>query len=152
VKRLSKKAVDEEEEMRRLIVEAELLEGTLRTLRTRIDLVENAVIESRMASQALAGVKAEKKDAEVLVPAGGGAYIRARIDDTERVILGVGADVCVEKTVDQALESVEQQISQLEKSRSALEQQFAQASAKLDEDRERLSEIARKREETGGRV
>ncbi|MEM2906079.1 MAG: prefoldin subunit alpha [Candidatus Bathyarchaeia archaeon] len=140
----------EEEELRRLLIETELLEGTLATLRGRLDLVNAGLTESRLAVQALTALKSEKKDAETLVHVGAGSYIKARLDDVEKVVVGVGAEVSIEKSLDEALESLEQQVSQLEKSKAALEQQWVQASAALDEDRRRVAEIARRRQEATG--
>ena len=137
----------DEEELRRLLVETELIESTLGTLRARLELLNAGLTESRLAVQALTAIKSEKKDVETLVPIGAGSYIRARLDDVEKVVVGVGAEVSVEKTLDEALENLEQQVSQLEKSRAALEQQWVQASAALEEDRRKIAEIARRREE-----
>lgn len=140
----------EEEQLRSLLVESQLLEGTLNTLRGRLDLVNNGLTESRMAIQALTALKTEKKDAETLAPVGAGAYVKARLDDVEKVVMGVGAEVSVEKSLDEALQNLEQQVQQLEKSRTALEQQWVQASTALDEDRRRIAEIARRQEEATG--
>jgi len=140
----------EEEELRRLLVEAELLEGTLGALRARLELLNQGLTESRLAVQALTAIRSEKKDAEALVPIGAGSYIRARLDDVEKVVVGVGAEVSVEKGLSEALENLEQQVSQLERSRTALEQQWAQASAALEENRRRITEIAQRREEATG--
>ncbi|MEM2926355.1 MAG: prefoldin subunit alpha [Candidatus Bathyarchaeia archaeon] len=136
----------EEEELRRLLIESEILEGTLNTLRQRLSLIEASITESRMAAETLQGIKSEKKGAEVLVPIGGGSFIKARIEDNERVIVGIGADVSVEKTIDEAIKDFEDRLGDLEKTRQSVEQQFLQVSQRLEADRERLSEILKARE------
>jgi prefoldin alpha subunit len=136
----------EEEELRRLLIESEILEGTLATLRQRLSLIEASMTESRMATETLLGIKSEKMGAEVLVPIGGGSFIKARIGDNERAIVGIGADVSVEKTIDEALKDFEERISELEKTRQSVEQQFLQVSQRLEADRERLSQLLKARE------
>lgn len=142
----------DEEEIRRLVLESEVLEGTLATLRQRLSLIDASMAESRIAIQALTGVKAEKKGVEALVPIGGGSFVRARIDDNERVIVGIGADVSVEKTIEEAVKDFEGRLGELERTRQSVEQQFLQVSQRLDADRERLSQLIRAREEATGPV
>lgn len=142
----------DEEEVRRLLLESEILEGTLATLRQRLGLIEASMAESRTAAETLSGVKAEKRGAEVLVPIGGGSFVRARIEDNEKVIVGIGADVSVEKTIEEAIKDFEERLSELERTRQSVEQQFLQVSQRLEADRERLSQLLRAREGAKGSV
>ncbi|MFQ6076396.1 MAG: prefoldin subunit alpha, partial [Candidatus Bathyarchaeia archaeon] len=81
----------EEQELRRLLVELQILEGTVGSLQSRIGLVEAALRELSMTSSTLEGLKEEEKGSRILVPIGGGSYVRASVEDSEKIVFGIGA-------------------------------------------------------------
>jgi len=135
-----------DEEVNRLVAEVQLLEATINALNSRLELTEAALNESRMALETLKAIKDAKKGDSILVPIGADSYIFAKVDSTEKVIVGVGANVRVEKSIESSIEMVDQRINRLEQIRKALEQQLLQASQRLGEARERLERLIRARE------
>ena len=131
----------DEEEMRRLLVELRILEGTAEALQSRINLVDAAFTELNMAKRTLEGIGKENPDAPVFVPIGGGSYIKAKITDVNKVVYGVGAGIAVEKSLEDAKEGVEERISQLKKTRNSLEQQLSQVVRRIQENKNRLQEL-----------
>ena len=134
----------EEEVFRRLVVELRMLEGTAEALQSRVNLVNAALTELRVASMTLEGLEKEKKDAQLFVPIGGGSYIKARLGSADKVVVGIGADVALERTMKEAKENLGNHIAELEKTRTSLGQQFAQVVEKIREDRTRLDELTAK--------
>jgi prefoldin alpha subunit len=137
----------DEEAIRRLVVELRLLEGSIKVNQSRLDIIEAALNDILMASNTLEGVKNQQKGAEALIPVGAGSFIRAELSDVEKIIMGVGAGVCVERTVDNSLNELKSRFAELEKVRVSLQQQLAQALSKLEDGRRRLSELLRKKGE-----
>ena len=138
----------EEETFRRLVVELRILEGTAEALQSRISLVSAALTELRVANMTLEGLEREEKEVPLVVPIGGGSYIEATLRSADKIIVGVGAGVAVEKTIKEAKENVGNRISDLEKTRTSLEQQFNQVVDRIGGHRAQLEEItARLREE-----
>jgi len=140
-----------EDEVRRLIVELRLLEGTAETLQSRINLVNAMHAELNMAKRTLEGVEKEKPDASVFVPIGGGSYIKAKLADVEKVVYGVGAGISIEKPLEEAKRGVDERISELERTRRALEQQYSQVLRRIQENRERLQELISKQKAEEGK-
>jgi prefoldin alpha subunit len=134
----------EEEIFRRLVVELRMLEGTAEALQSRVNLVNAALTELRVSSITLEGLEKEKKDAQLFVPIGGGSYIKARLGSADKVVVGIGADVALERTMKEAKENLGNRIAELEKTRTSLGQQFAQVVEKIREDRTRLDELTAK--------
>jgi len=134
----------EEETFRRLVVELRILEGTAEALQSRVNLVNAALAEFRIASMTLEGLEKEKKGAPLFVPIGGGSYIKVILESADEVIVGMGADVAVERTVKEAKENLGNRIAELEKTRTSLGQQFAQVVDKIQEGRARLEELTAK--------
>jgi len=130
-----------EEEIRRLIVELRILEGTAEALQSRINLVDAMFAELNLAKRTLEGMEKEKPEAPVFVPIGGGSYIKAKITDVDKVVYGVGAGVSIEKSLEEAKQGVDERISELERTKRSLEQQFSQVIRRIQENRERLQEL-----------
>jgi prefoldin alpha subunit len=134
----------EEEFFRRLVVELRMLEGTAEALQSRVNLVNAALTELRVASMTLEGIEKEKKDSQLFVPIGGGSYVKARLGSADKVIVGIGADVALERTMKEAKENVGNRIAELEKTRTTLGQQLGQVVEKIREDRTKLEELTAK--------
>jgi prefoldin alpha subunit len=121
-----------------------MLEGTAEALQSRINLVRAALTELRVASMTLEGVKKEKKDASLFVPIGGGSYIKAKLESAEEVIVGLGADVAVERTLKEARNNIENRIEELEKAGTSLGQQLNEVIGKIQEHRREFEEVTAK--------
>lgn len=134
----------EQEAFRRLAVELRLLEGTAKTLQSRISIVDAAITELTLAKRTLEGVETEKEDAPLFVPVGGGSYIKAKLESADTVLVGIGAGVAVEKTIKAARKTVENRLYELEDSRKKLEQQLVKVAEKIQEDQAELEEATKK--------
>jgi len=130
-----------EEEMRRLSVEMRLLEQTAETIQSRINMVNAVIADLTYASMTLEGLEKQKENAELLIPIGGNSYIKARLEKPDKVTVGIGAGVSVEKTLQEAKEIIKRRLDDMEKSRVSLQQQFSQVLERINEDRERFEEL-----------
>jgi prefoldin alpha subunit len=142
-----KKVSSEEETFRRLVVELRILEGTAEALQSRISLVNAALTELRVANMTMEGLEKEKKEAHLVVPIGGGSYIEATLRGADKIIVGVGAGVAIEKTIKEAKENIGNRINNLEKTGTSLHQQFTQVIDKIGGHRAQLEEITAKARE-----
>jgi len=133
-----------EETLRRLIVELRLLEGTANTLQSRLNFVDAILTELNYAKMTLEGLEKEKEDVPLFVPIGGGSYIKAKLESADKVIVGMGAGVSVERSLSEAKETVGSRIAQLEKTKGTLQQQLTQVVQKIEEDRARFQELSEK--------
>jgi len=132
----------DEEAFRRLLTELQLLEGTAEALQNRINLVNAAATELAFASATLEGLEKERKGSPLLVPIGGGSFIKAEVATTETMVVGMGAGVSVEKPRSEAKQIVKKRIEELEKSRSTLHQQLSQVLEQIQAHRQQLDEIS----------
>ncbi|MEM2947719.1 MAG: prefoldin subunit alpha, partial [Candidatus Bathyarchaeia archaeon] len=131
-------AVKVEEELRRLSVEIRILEQTAEALQSRISMINAVITDLTYASMTLEGLEKQKENAELLVPIGGNSYVKAKLETPDKVTVGIGAGVSVEKTLQEAKEIIKKRLEDLEKSRTSLQQQFSQVVDRINEDRERF--------------
>ena len=127
-----------------MAVESRFLEETANELQSRINLTNAAITELRVSSMTMEGLEKEKKDSQLFVPIGGGSYIKARLETAKTVVLDIGADVAVERTLKEAKEELEARIEKLEKTREAFGQQFNQVIERIQENRGKLEEVTAK--------
>jgi prefoldin alpha subunit len=125
-------------------VESRLLEEAANELQSRINMTNAALAELRVSSMTLEGLEKEKKGAQLFVPIGGGSYVKARLETAKKVVVGIGADVAVERTLKETKEELEARIVELEKTRDALGQQFNQVIERIRGNRGRLEEVTAK--------
>jgi prefoldin alpha subunit len=137
-----------EEQLRRTSVEIRFLEQTAEAIQSRINMVNAVITDLVYASMTLEGLEKEKENSELLVPIGSNSYIKAKLENPDKVIIGMGAGVSVEKTLQEAKEIVKKRQENLEKTRMSLQQQLAQVAERITEDREKFETlVAEMREE-----
>ena len=130
------------EELRKLSYEIRYLEQTAETIESRMNVINAILRDLTYANMTLETLEKEKGNSEILVPIGSSSYIRAKLEDTSRIIVGIGAGVSVEKTLPETKDVVKKRLEDLAKTRNSLVQQFEQVAQKIGEDRERFEHVA----------
>ena len=131
-----------EDELRRLSFEVRILDETAQALQSRMNMVNAVIADLAYAASTLEGLEKNVEGSELLVPVGGSSYIRARLQDADKVIVGVGARVSVEKSITEAKEIVKKRSEELGKTRTSLQQRFIQVAEKANQDRAKFQELA----------
>jgi prefoldin alpha subunit len=134
----------EEEELRGSLVQLRIYEGSARALQARLDILNAAIGEFVLASSTLEGIKTQKANADTLIPVGGGSFVRAKLDDVSKIVMGVGAGVAIEKPTEDSITEIKGRIADMEKARTALQEQLAQTLIRIEDNRQKLGEIVRK--------
>jgi len=133
---------ERDEQVRRMVVELQLLQNTGELLQTRLNVVESALAELRISSATLEELKKENTGSPLLVPLGGGTFVRASLGEVNTVIVGIGAEVSVEMELDKAVEDFGLRMSELEKVSLSLQQQLSQIAAQISSYQETLSRLS----------
>ena len=130
-----------EEELRRLSMEMRYLEQTAEALQQRISMVNAALTDLTYANATLDGIEKEKENAEMLVPIGGSSYVKVKLADPNKVIVGMGAGVSIEKTLAEAKVALKERLDELEKTMNSAQQQFSQVAERINSGRGRLESL-----------
>jgi prefoldin alpha subunit len=131
----------DEEELRKLSVEMRFLEQTAETLQQRMQMLNAAITDLTYANMTLDGIEKEKENAELLVPIGGGSYIKVKLAESNKVIVGMGSGVSLEKTLPEAKDIVKERLGELEKTMISAQQQFGQVAERINVSRNRLESL-----------
>ena len=143
---MSTPQMSEEELVRQLATEIRILEGSIGTLQSRLDIVRAAISEVTLAHNTLDGLKSMQDGDSTLVPVGGGSYVMMKLTDSKKLIMGIGAGVAMEKNVDSSVEELKGRLQELDKARTAIQQQLEQTATRYQQDRDALEELLRRRE------
>jgi len=143
---MSSTQVKEEDVVRQLATEIRILEGSISLLQSRLEIVRAAINEVTLAHNTLEGVAKLQKGESTLVPVGAGSYIRMQLEDSKKLIMGVGAGVAVEKDVDSCVTELKARLEELERARTSLQQQLEQTGARYQQDRDALEDMLRQQE------
>ena len=130
-----------EEELRRLSMEMRYLEQTADALQQRISMVNAALTDINYANMTLDGIEKEKENSEMLIPIGGSSYVKVKLADTNKIIVGMGSGVSVEKTLPEAKMLLKERLDELEKTMHAAQQQFSQIAERINSGRGRLENL-----------
>lgn len=133
-----------EKEARKLSLEMRYLEETAEALQSRLNMVDAAMNDLSLADKTLNGLKETKGGSHLLVPIGGNSYIKAKLADPDKVIVGMGAGISIEKTFQEAREVLDKRKEGLNETKQSLQNRFEEVAQKIKDNRAKLQELASK--------
>ena len=145
---MSATQVSEDDIIRQLATEIRILEGSVNALQSRLDIVRAAISETTLAHDTVDGLKRLQNGDSVLIPVGAGSYVQMTIADSKKLIMGIGAGAAMEKNVENSVEELKSRLQELDKARTAIQQQLEQTLGRYQQDRDALEDLLRKRETT----
>ena len=122
-------------------MEMRYLEQTAETLQQRIGMINAAMTDLSYANLTLESMENEKENSELLVPIGGSSYIKVKLASNDKVIVGMGAGVSIEKTLPEAKAIVKERLDELERTMNSAQQQFAQVAERINAGRSRIESL-----------
>lgn len=134
-----------EQQVRQLLSDIRLLENSARILQSRLDIISAALSETLTAVQTLEGSREASEGTESLIPIGSGSFVKARLAEPQKAIIGIGAGVCIEKTTDDSIKELRVRSSELEKARGTITNQLEQILGQTEAYRGKLSDLVRRR-------
>lgn len=136
----------EEDIVRQLATEIRILEGSIGALQSRLDIVRAAINEVTLAFNTLDGLKKLQEGDSTLVPVGAGSYVRMKIADSKKLVMGIGAGAAMEKDVESSVGELKGRLEELDKARTSIQQQLDQTISRYQQDRDALEDLLRHQE------
>ena len=103
----------------------------------QLELLENGRMEALAAIEALEGMLATD-DGIVLLQIGGGASVRAKVLEPEKILLSIGAEVVVERSNKDAVEFLKERIMEMEASQKKVAETLDRLRSQMNEINKRL--------------
>jgi len=130
-----------EEEVRKLSMQLRYFEQTAENLQQRLSMLNAALTDLTYANMTLESIEQEKENVQMLVPIGGSSYLSVKLANTNKVVIGLGAGVSVEKTLPEAKTIVKERMEELQKTQVSAQQQLGQIAERINQDRNRMESL-----------
>jgi prefoldin alpha subunit len=135
-------APNQEEQMRRLVYEIQLMQGTAETLQQRLAILQNAMTDLTVARESINALKELKEGAPILIPTGGGTFVNANLGDLKHILVNIGADVSIEMNLEEAMQDVSNRLDEVQKSNQSVQQQLQEILTQLEIRRNTLQRLS----------
>lgn len=128
--------------LREALEVGEVLQSQLAQLDEQMTYLQAVTQEFQRARTTLETLAKAKKGEELLLPIGGGAYVRATLADEDRVISGLGAGISVEGPVSDALRRVDEQLAAARETSERLQQEMQRVLQQMQAVEARVGELS----------
>lgn len=105
----------------------------------QLELMENGRMEALAAIEALQGIS-DADDGTVLLQIGGGASLRVKVLEPDKVLLNIGAEVIVERTNKDSVEFLKDRITEMEASEKKVVETLDRLRSQMNEITKRLEQ------------
>ena len=117
----------------KVMSEYEYLRNQAEALQKNLEMINASLTELGAVLEALDEIKGQGKKNEILVPIGADSFVSARIIDTKKVIIGLGADVAVKKPIPGARKDLETRLKELEGVRGEISEKLGMLLDRVEE-------------------
>ena len=112
------------EELQSRYIEFQLLEQQFQQLQQQYNLIENRILELTRIEENLDDIKKVKENTDILVPVGGGIFLKSSIKDTKNVLINVGSNTITKKPLSEAKQILNNQVEELGTIKTQIEQEL----------------------------
>lgn len=134
-----------EAELRQAMSTLEIFRAQLESINQNQQLVQISLEELGRAKETLVQYQKASEGDELLVPVGGNSFVFAKVATNAKAIVGIGTGVSVEKSMDEAIKTMDDRAAELMDSmkkladrRMAIEEQAATLSQAVDQELQAL--------------
>lgn len=129
-----------EEQAQALMQQLQALEGYLGDVMQREESVMRLLQEATSAIESIKSIGGDAAS-ETLVPVGMGAYVKAKIEPNQKVVVHVGAGTSIEQDRESAINYVESRIKELEIVLQQLAAQRQEVSLRLEQGQQEMNKL-----------
>lgn len=102
-----------DDELRQAIAALDAYKNQLNALTQQSQLLQMSYEETLGATQTLKAMVNAKEGDEIMVPVGASSFVTARVTSTPKAVVGVGNKISVEKSLDEAVEYMTSNLSEI---------------------------------------
>lgn len=123
--------MEREEKLRDAFSQLSSYREMARILQQQMTELTSARSELSMTLNFLQEMNRMKEGDQVLVPAGSGLFVKARLDSTEHVLVGIGANIVIERTPTEARQILENRIKEIDETLQNLQESLSKVEEKI---------------------
>jgi len=113
---------EKQKEMQKKMIEMKMIENGLNALRQKEGELLGVVEDLNRTKEAIEAM--EKYDGDgTMIPLGSGNFVMGKIDEPDKVLVGIGAGIAVTKSRKEAIDHVQERITDIENSLKTISDQ-----------------------------
>jgi len=113
-----------EKKKQELYLELKSLDEEIKTLNMHLENIDAQLAELNSSKDIVNKISELKKGEEIRMPITSGIYVKAKLDDTSKLMVNVGGNVTVEKTPKEVTKILDSQLLELAKYRENIVDQM----------------------------
>ena len=115
------------------VMEFQLLQQQLEQMQKYLEEIELKLLEFHKTKESLSEMASLKPGSEAFIPLAQGIFAQGNINETSTLLVNVGADIAVTKTIPQVKELIDRQVSELSEVKEQLDGNVIQLTHRLNE-------------------
>ena len=120
-----------------------MLENLFGELTQKENSIINIIREANSAIHSIKGIDTQS-ESDSLVPLGLGAFMKSKVDSSEKIIINVGSGVAIEKNHNDAINYLESRLKELEIALQDTNQQRQQVASNLEQGKQQMQNLMQK--------
>ncbi|MBM5805600.1 MAG: prefoldin subunit alpha [Candidatus Verstraetearchaeota archaeon] len=132
-----------------LLVEFSNLKAYSDMIRQQLEFATGVIAELALSKVALQEIKSREGKGETLLHIGGGNYIRTQLQDVKTVVVGVGAGVSIEKSLDDAITDIDGRTKLAQNQINSLQNQYLQIATRMEQLQAKIDQLYAQLEASG---
>jgi len=124
-----------EEEITRNLTLIEYYKQQLESIDIQLQYLQSTLADYQRAKITVEQLNKVNDNSELLIPVGAGTFVNGSLKNTSNVLIGVGAGIVIEKTVDEAVIKLEERIKRIQENL----EKMVSLGKKIQSDAEELS-------------
>lgn len=129
-----------EEEITKNLTMIEYYKQQLESIDAQLQYLSTVLAEYQRAKMTAEQLHAADPNTEMLIPLGGGTFVNGSVKDTSNILIGIGACLVVEKSIDEALVKLDDRIKKIQEN----QEKIVSIGQKIQSDAEGLSQKTQK--------
>ncbi len=134
-------AASQQEQFRKVAYELQMMQGSAEMLQQRLGVLQSAAGDLGVAKKSIGSLKEVKEGDPILVPTGGGTFVKAHLGDLSNILVNVGADVSIEMGLDEADQDLSSRLEEVEKASQSVQEQLQQILGQMEIHRDVLNRL-----------
>ena len=131
----------DEEELAQSLRTLEFYKVQLQTFDQQYEYLAATISEHNRAIETMKAYKELEEGSETLVPIGASSFLPARVFESNRAMVGIGADIVVDTNIDDAISKLQERIKEIEDAMKTIGLKYQEMATKAAELSAKIQEL-----------
>lgn len=140
--KVDKQKQEKMQKMQQTYMELQMLDQQMKQVQKQVEAIEQKAAELDEVQQNLDGLAASKQGSDMWVPITNGIFLKARLEDNQKLAVNVGGSTIVTKSIPETKTLLAEQATDMRKFQQELVEQFERMAERAAQLQSKLQDIA----------